>query len=151
MIVTNLFDGYSFLKENKRKNMIIDGKEFEIKMNGRMYHCALDVTMDYIGGKWKTVVLWYMRKGPMRFSELKKVIPQITEKMLSLQLKQLEMDGIVVRKVYAEVPPKVEYYLTEEGKTLLPLLEEMAKWGRRKGKMEGEVVEIKRVKNSKKK
>lgn len=150
MIVTHFFDGFSFLLKLITKNMLIDGKEFEIRMNGRVYHCAMDVTMDYIGGKWKSVVLWYLRKGPLRFSELKKVIPQITEKMLSLQLKQLEADGIVKRKVYPEVPPKVEYCLTDEGKTLLPLLEEMAKWGRRKGKSDGEIVESKSVKKSKK-
>lgn len=130
--------------------MLIDGKEFEIKMYGKVYHCALDVTMDFIGGKWKSIVLWYLRKGPKRFSELNKQIPGITEKMLSLQLKQLEQDGIIERKVYAEVPPKVEYYLTEEGKTLLPLLEEMAKWGRKKGKTDGEVVEVKRQKKKNK-
>jgi DNA-binding HxlR family transcriptional regulator len=129
--------------------MIVDGKEFEIKMNGRTYHCALDITMNYIGGKWKTVVLWYLRNGTKRFSELRRHIPQITEKMLSLQLKQLELDGIVERKVYPEVPPRVEYFLTPEGKTLLPMLEEMAAWGRKKGKKDGEITEVKTVKNKK--
>jgi DNA-binding HxlR family transcriptional regulator len=129
--------------------MIINGKEFEIRMNGRIYHCALDITMDYIGGKWKTVVLWYLRSGTKRFSELKRHIPQITEKMLSMQLRQLEEDGIVQRKVYPEVPPRVEYFLTDEGKTLLPLLEEMAAWGRRKGKKEGEILEVSKPKKTK--
>jgi DNA-binding HxlR family transcriptional regulator len=129
--------------------MILDGKEFEIRMKGKIYHCALDVTMNFIGGKWKTIVLWYLRKDAKRFSVLNKEIPGITEKMLSLQLKQLEKDGIVGRKVYAEVPPRVEYFLTEEGRTLIPLLEEMAKWGRKKGKGDGEIVEVKRVKKNK--
>ena len=124
--------------------MIVDGKELEIKMNGRIYHCALDITMDYIGGKWKTVVLWYLRDDKKRFGELKKQIPQITEKMLSLQLKELEKDGIIGRKVYAEVPPKVEYFLTPEGKTLLPILEELAKWGKVKGRKHGVVQEVKK-------
>src|SRR3989344_4173062 len=110
--------------------MIIDGKEYKIRMNGKVYHCALDVTMDYIGGKWKTVVLWYLRKGPRRFSELKRSIPEITEKMLSLQLKKLEKDGVIGRKENAEVPPRVEYFLTKEGKTLLPVIEALALWGR---------------------
>ena len=96
--------------------MIIDGKELVIKINGKIFHCALDVTMDIIGGKWKTVVLWYLRNDRQRFSELKRQIPEITEKMLSMQLKKLEKDGIIVRKVYAEVPPRVEYFLTKEGK-----------------------------------
>jgi DNA-binding HxlR family transcriptional regulator len=130
--------------------MIVDGKELEIEMNGRTYHCALDITMDYIGGKWKTVVLWYLRKKPRRFSELKREIPQITEKMLSLQLKELEKDGIISRKVYAEVPPRVEYTLTEEGQTLLPVLEALALWGRNRGQAYGLIQEVKREKNGKK-
>lgn len=124
--------------------MIIDGKELVIKIKGKTYHCALDVTMDFIGGKWKTVVLWYLRKDRRRFSELKKQIPEITEKMLSLQLKKLEKDGIVGRKVYAEVPPRVEYFLTEEGKTLIPCVEALAKWGRDRGEKYGEIEELTR-------
>ncbi|KAB2918149.1 MAG: helix-turn-helix transcriptional regulator [Bacteroidetes bacterium] len=124
--------------------MIIDGKEYEYEIGGETYYCALDVTMSFIGGKWKTIVLWYLRKGNKRFGELKKLIPPITEKMLSLQLKELERDNIVKRTIYPEVPPRVEYELTEEGKTLLPLLEEIAAWGRRKGSLEGVVREVKR-------
>jgi DNA-binding HxlR family transcriptional regulator len=123
--------------------MIIEGKEYEIRMNGKTYHCALDITMDFIGGKWKTVVLWYLRKDARRFSELRRQIPDITEKMLSLQLKQLEKNGLVERTVFPEVPPRVEYKLTKEGRTLIPLLEEIVKWGRRKGKDEGEIAERK--------
>ena len=129
--------------------MLIDGKEVGIKLNGKIYHCALDVTMEYIGGKWKTVVLWYLRKDTRRFKDLKKLIPGITEKMLSLQLKQLEKDGIINRKVFAEVPPRVEYCLTQEGKTLLPILEELGKWGRWKSKVAGDTQEVKRVKKGK--
>jgi DNA-binding HxlR family transcriptional regulator len=125
--------------------MIVDGKEMEIKLNGRTYHCALDVTMDYIGGKWKTVVLWYLRKHILRFSELKRQIPDITEKMLSLQLRQLEKDGIVGRRVFAEIPPRVEYFLTEEGKSIIPVIEAIAKWGRDKGKKEGTIREVNRM------
>lgn len=122
--------------------MIIDGREHRIRMHGREYHCALDVTMDYIGGKWKTIVLWYLRGGPRRFSELDRVIPGITEKMLSVQLRALEKDGLVTRTVYPEVPPRVEYTLTDEGRTLLPLLEEIAKWGRLMGAKHGRVEEV---------
>jgi DNA-binding HxlR family transcriptional regulator len=131
--------------------MIINGKEFEIKMNGRAYHCALDVTMDYVGGKWKSVILWYLRKERVRFSGLKKQIPTITEKMLSLQLREMEKDGIVGRKVYPEVPPRVEYFLTPEGKTLVPMLEEMAAWGRNRAKKYGETIEVNRIVKKKKK
>jgi DNA-binding HxlR family transcriptional regulator len=125
--------------------MIIKGKEYIFKMNNTVYHCAMDITMDYIGGKWKTVVLWYLRNKTMRFTELKKQIPDITEKMLSLQLKALEESGLVKRTVYAEVPIRVEYSLTEFGKTLLPVLEAIAKWGRELGQAKGRLVE--KVKN----
>ena len=104
------------------------------------FHCALDVTMHFIGGKWKTVVIWYLRHGKKRFGELKTLIPDITDKMLSIQLKALEQDGLVSRKVYAEVPPRVEYELTEEGETLLPMVESIAKWGRAKAENEGRLV-----------
>jgi DNA-binding HxlR family transcriptional regulator len=129
--------------------MLIDNKEKVIILQGKQYHCAMDVTMDYIGGKWKTVVLWYLRKDKKRFSELRKHIPNITEKMLSLQLKDLENDGIVKRKVYPEVPPKVEYYLTDFGKTLIPMLEEIAKWGRGLAETKGKVVDKDRSKSGK--
>jgi len=119
--------------------MIIDEEEYIFKIGKNEYHCALDVTMSFIGGKWKTVVLWYLINGKKRFGELKKRIPSITEKMLSIQLKALEADGLIKRKVYPQVPPKVEYSLTPEGKTLIPLLQAVAEWGRsrveKKGKM----------------
>jgi len=100
--------------------MLIDNKEKLFLLKGKKYHCAMDITMHYIGGKWKTVVLWYLRKDKKRFNELKKLVPDITEKMLSLQLKKLESDGIVARKQYPEIPPRVEYYLTEFGNLLFP-------------------------------
>ena len=124
--------------------MIIDGDEYRIRLNGHVYHCALDVTMDQVGGKWKTIVLWYLRKDRKRFSELRRLIPGITEKMLSMQLRQLEKDGFVTRKVHAEVPPRVEYTLTPHGRTLLPLLEEIAAWGRMMGKKHGSIEKVDR-------
>ena len=129
--------------------MLIDNKEKIFILDGKEYHCAMDVTMDYIGGKWKTVVLWYLRKDKKRFSELKRLIPNITEKMLSLQLKDLENDGIVKRKIYPEVPPKVEYYLTDFGKTLIPMLEEIARWGRGLAEKKGKMVDKDRIKSKK--
>jgi DNA-binding HxlR family transcriptional regulator len=120
--------------------MIVDNKEKVFVLNGKEYHCAMDVTMNFIGGKWKTVVLWYLQKDRKRFNELKKLIPNITEKMLSLQLKSLEKDGIIARKIYAEIPPKVEYYMTDFGKTLIPMLQEIAKWGRALGESKGKIV-----------
>lgn len=130
--------------------MVIDNKEKVVMLNGREYHCAMDVTMNYIGGKWKTVVLWYLRKDKKRFSELRRLIPNITEKMLSLQLKDLENDGIVGRKLYAEVPPKVEYFLTDFGRSLIPMLEEIARWGRNLAESKGKMIDKEREKKVKK-
>jgi DNA-binding HxlR family transcriptional regulator len=124
--------------------MIIDDSEVLIEMGGQRFHCAMDVTMHFIGGKWKTVVLWYLRQDKKRFSELKAVMPQITEKMLSIQLKQLEEDGLINRTVYTSKPPlKVEYALTNFGKSLIPLLNEIAKWGRNTGNEKGKMVMVK--------
>ena len=122
--------------------MIIDGEEYRIRLNGHIYHCALDVTMDMVGGKWKTIVLWYLRKYRRRFSELRKLIPGITKKLLSMELRRLEEDGFVSRKVHAGVPPRVEYALTPHGRTLIPLLEEIAAWGRVMGKKYGALEKI---------
>jgi len=123
--------------------LIIEEEENKYIVEGHDYHCALDVTMSYIGGKWKTVVLWYLRKEKKCFSELKAHIPDITDKMLSLQLRALEKDGVVRREIFPEVPPKVEYELTEEGRTLIPVVEAIAKWGREKAERHGEMVKVK--------
>lgn len=97
--------------------------------------------MHFIGGKWKTVVLWYLKNETLRFTELKKRIPDITEKMLSIQLRALEADGLIVRKVHGTKPPvKVEYTLTEFGRTLIPALNAIAKWGRELGEGKGKKV-----------
>ena len=93
------------------------------------YFCPVTATISVIGGKWKTIILWILYKGTYRFSELKRMIPKITQKMLTQQLRELERDGIVHREVYPVVPPKVEYSLTERGHTLVPILRAMENWG----------------------
>lgn len=85
--------------------------------------------MEVIGGKWKGVILFHLLGGTKRFNELMRLIPGVTQRMLTRQLRELEGDGIVARKVYAEVPPKVEYSLTEFGLTLKPLLRDLQRWG----------------------
>lgn len=86
--------------------------------------------MGIIGGKWKTVILFYLIEGPLRYSELRKKMEGVTERTLSLQLKALEEDGVIERKVYTTKPPlKVEYSLTDFGKTLIPILKSIADWG----------------------
>ena len=123
--------------------MLVKGKNVAYRLNDELYHCAMDVTMNYIGGKWKTVVLWYLRNETLRFTELKKRIPDITEKMLSIQLRALEADGLILRQVHGIKPPvRVEYSLTEFGKTLIPPLNAIAKWGRDLGESKGEVVAL---------
>ena len=99
-------------------------------IDDKEYPCCTSVTMKFIGGKWKAVILHHLLDGAKRYNELKKSIPTITERTLSLQLKQLEEDHIVNRRVYTEKPPlMVEYTLTEFGKTLLPVLEAITNWG----------------------
>jgi DNA-binding HxlR family transcriptional regulator len=122
--------------------MIIGGKEYMVIMNGKTFHCAMDITMDYVGGKWKTVVLWYLKKGEKRFGELNRLIPQITEKMLSIQLKQLEKSGLVFRKAYPEVPLRVEYGLTALGRSLIPVIDAIARWGRTMSETKGRTIEV---------
>lgn len=93
------------------------------------YSCSMELTIDLIGGKWKIRILWYLNMGTKRFSEIKRLIPDITPKMLTTQLREMERDHLITRKVYPQVPPKVEYSITEYGKDLQGTLEEMCKWG----------------------
>jgi len=92
--------------------------------------CSVEVALDIIGGKWKGVVLYHLLSGTKRFNELKRLIPSVTQRMLTKQLRQLEEDGIINRIVYAVVPPKVEYSLTETGRLLEPLLNGLRELGR---------------------
>ena len=96
---------------------------------------SVKTTLDVIGGKWKPLIMFLLSSNTMRFSELQRSIARITQKMLTQQLRELEKDGLVKRKVYAQVPPKVEYSLTPYGKTLLPIFKTMDMWGKlHKGK-----------------
>lgn len=100
-------------------------------IDNKLYPCSTSVTMKFIGGKWKAVILFHLIEGTKRYNELRKLIPTITERTLSLQLKQLEEDNIINRKVYTKKPPlMVEYSVTEFGETLIPVVKEIAKWGR---------------------
>ena len=98
--------------------------------NNVLTKCPMSFTIEMIGGRWKTIILYQLRNEPLRFGQLKKILTFTTEKMLAQQLKQLELDGLVVRDAKEIVPPHVEYYLSEKGKTLLPVLEAMAEWGK---------------------
>ena len=90
--------------------------------------CPIVATLNVIGGKWKPMILHMLSSGTQRFGELKKNIPPISQKVLTQQLRELESDGIIMRNVYPEIPPKVEYSLTDKGITLIPVLEELYQW-----------------------
>lgn len=93
------------------------------------HECPVEITLDVIGGKWKGMVLYWLLNGTARFNEIRRAVPNVTQRMLTLQLRELESDGVIRRKVYAEVPPKVEYSLTEFGLSLKPILLLMRDWG----------------------
>lgn len=91
--------------------------------------CPVETTLLLIGDKWKVLILKELIRGTKRFGELKKAIGSISQKVLTQQLRSMEEDGLVIRKVFAEVPPRVEYSLTEDGKSLRPILKAMYRWG----------------------
>ncbi len=91
--------------------------------------CPFTATWNVIGGKWKGIIWWRLSNGLARFSELQRAIPQVTKKMLAKQLRELERDGIVHRRIFAEVPPRVEYSLTEYGLSLQPVIDSICAWG----------------------
>ena len=101
-----------------------------VKLKGKVYPCTVSLAMDLIGGKWKAVILYHLKDAEKRYNELRKELPHITEMTLSLQLKQLEKDGLVSRKVFGKKPPiKVIYSLTDFGKTFIPVLDTITRWG----------------------
>lgn len=94
------------------------------------YRCSMEVTADLICGEWKLLILCHLVDGTMRFNAIKKRLPGISHRILAKQLRELEADGLVVRQVYPEVPPRVEYSLTELGASLDPIMEQLFFWGR---------------------
>ncbi|WP_204345089.1 winged helix-turn-helix transcriptional regulator [Psychroserpens algicola] len=122
--------------------MDIEYKKRVIKFNDKTFSCSTSIAMELIGGKWKSVILIYLLNGKKRYNELYKLISTITERTLSLQLKQLEKDGLISRRVYTKKPPlKVEYELTSFGETLGPVLLAIADWGTTVAEEKGEIVD----------
>lgn len=122
--------------------MEIEPKKRLIKYNEKLFSCTTSIAMELIGGKWKTVILIYLIDGKKRYNELYKLISTITERTLSLQLKQLEQDGLLTRKVYTKKPPlKVEYELTPLGESLTPILISISNWGKIVAEEKGEIIE----------
>jgi len=101
------------------------------RLDSKVFNCEKELTLSVIGGKWKMLILWHLGKeGTKRFGELKALMPGITQRMLVNQLRELEQDDIVHREVYPVVPPKVEYSLTDNGQSLMPILDAMYTWGK---------------------
>jgi DNA-binding HxlR family transcriptional regulator len=110
----------------------------KFEFRSKMYNNPVELALEVIGGKWKMPILWRLKEKPWRYGELKKSLGQITHKMLTEQLRELERDGLIHREVYQVVPPKVEYSLTPKGETTIPLIESLREWGTavRDGKLE---------------
>ncbi len=100
-----------------------------MKCNYSGLNCPVDATLRLIGGKYKSLILWHLMDATMRYGELQKLVPQATPKMLTQQLRELEDDNLLTRTVYPVVPPKVEYSLTDLGRSLKPILSAMYDWG----------------------
>ena len=117
-------------------------KKSMIKIHDKLFPCPVSAAMEFIGGKWKSVILAHLMDGEKRYNELRKNIPTITERTLSLQLKQLELDGLISRKVYTTKPPlKVIYSLTTFGETVVPVLQSIIDWGISAAMEKGEFIE----------
>jgi DNA-binding HxlR family transcriptional regulator len=102
--------------------------ETEVVM-ARRYYCPVELAVEVMGGKWKPVILAHLKEGVHRYGELRRRMPEISEKMLTQQLRELERDGLLSRRSFLEVPPRVEYRLTPDGEGLGPALESLYAWG----------------------
>ncbi|WFU06623.1 helix-turn-helix domain-containing protein (plasmid) [Rhizobium sp. CB3171] len=91
-------------------------------------NCPVEAALDIVGGKWKAILIFHVLDGPKRFGELGRLLPGLTQRMLTTQLRELEADHIITRTIYPQVPPKVEYSITPFGQTLVPVLRELALW-----------------------
>ncbi|OIO05861.1 MAG: transcriptional regulator [Desulfovibrionaceae bacterium CG1_02_65_16] len=100
------------------------------ELNGKKYRCFFELALSVMGGKWKPIILYHLgQSGVLRFSEMRRGMPEVTDRMLTRQLRELEADGLITRTVYRQVPPRVEYALTEPGLGLFPILVTMRDWG----------------------
>lgn len=108
------------------------------ELRGRTYRCFFELALTVMGGKWKPIILYHLgQEGVRRFSELRRGMPEVTDRMLTRQLRELEADGLISREVYKQVPPRVEYTLTSLGLGLFPILVSMREWGAEYEKSQG--------------
>ena len=110
------------------------------KTESKVYQCPFEFALDMVSGKWKALVLYYLSEGTLRYGEIRKKIDGITQKMLTQTLRDLEKNGLITRKVYPVVPPKVEYTITKQGEALIPIFHELQHWGERVAKEQGIVI-----------
>jgi DNA-binding HxlR family transcriptional regulator len=122
--------------------MIKNHKNVQIEIEGHTYFCPVEVTMAIMGGKWTAPILWYLKGKTLRYHELKKLLVTISEKVLIKELKTLEECGLITRKAYPVVPPKVEYTISTYGKTIIPIIDLISKWGEAHSKKFGKLIEI---------
>jgi len=101
----------------------------EVIYQDKIYNCSFELAVEMFGGKWKGLVLWNLNQGTMRYGELRRAIPKITQKMLTQTLRDLEQHKLITRKVYQVIPPKVEYTITDNAKKLIPILQAIQDWG----------------------
>nr|WP_321259118.1 helix-turn-helix domain-containing protein [uncultured Pseudodesulfovibrio sp.] len=99
-----------------------------ITFKNKQFRCPVEVTVGLISGKWKSLILWHLHDGSIRYKELERIVPGVSQKMLTQQLKEMEEDKLLTRTVFPEVPPRVEYGLTELGHSVFPILEMMHNW-----------------------
>lgn len=111
------------------EQLLLECNHCQVEKEIKASLCAVCVTQRIMRGKWKIVIIYLLKDGPLRFSQIRKAIPKVTQAYLSSQLKELETTGLLIRRSYNEVPPKVEYYLTEEGKSFLTVIDSMQSWG----------------------
>jgi DNA-binding HxlR family transcriptional regulator len=107
------------------------------------YVSPIDAALEIIGGKYKVAILYYIRESVLRFGELRRLMPLATKRMLTKQLRELERDGMIDRKIFRQVPPRVDYSLTKEGKSIVPILEDLCEWGKRRMTKKTNVVRLK--------
>ena len=100
----------------------------EISFKGKKFQNSIELSLSVIGGKWKIPIIWNLKEGTKRYGELRRSLSKVSHKMLTQQLRELESDEIIIRKVFTEVPPKVEYSLTLLGKSVLPVIELLKEW-----------------------
>jgi DNA-binding HxlR family transcriptional regulator len=101
----------------------------EFIFKGKKFSNTVELSLDIIGGKWKIPIIWRLKDDSKRYGELKRSLPKVTHKMLTQQLRELEHDEIITRKVFLEIPPKVEYSLTLLGKSVIPVIDLLSEWG----------------------